>query len=98
MSHDRHHTHHGHGGGAAHASRRGPRHAVRLFLLNAVLYVACGAFAGLVAMDYLPTPLEMKVLAAFLGVPLAMAVVSTVVHIKADRWTSVDDMAERFPG
>ena len=71
---------------------------MRLFLLNAVLYVACGAFAGLVAMDYLPSPIEMKALAAFFGVPLVMAVVSTIVHLKAHRWTSVDDMAERFPG
>ncbi len=97
MSHDRHHAHHGHGGPGA-APRSGARHAFRLFLLNAVLYVACGAFAGLIVMDYLPTPMEMKVLAAFFGVPLLMAVVSTLVHVKARRWTSVDDMAERFPG
>lgn len=96
MSNDRHRSHHGHGGPSS-SPRSGAKHALRLFLLNAVLFVACGAFAGLVAMDYLPSPIEMKAIAAFFGVPLVMAVVATIVHLKAKRWTSVDDMAERFP-
>jgi len=76
----------------------GAKHLFRLFILNAVLYVACGAFAGVIVGDYLPTPMEMRVLAAFVGVPLIMAVISTAIHAKARRWTSVDDMAERFGG
>ncbi|MFO0894948.1 MAG: hypothetical protein U0574_08345 [Phycisphaerales bacterium] len=76
--------------------RMSAKHGFRLFILNAVLYVACGAFAGLVAMDYLPSPFEMRVLLAFFAVPLIMAVVSTLIHVMAARWTSVDDMAERF--
>lgn len=95
MTHHQHHSHHGHGGSPP-ARRMGGRHALRLFALNAVLYVACGAFAGLIARDYLPSPIEMKAIAAFFGVPLLMAVISTVVHMKAQRWTSVDDMAERL--
>ncbi|MBX3356025.1 MAG: hypothetical protein KF724_10055 [Phycisphaeraceae bacterium] len=96
MSHDKdHRSHHGHGGG--HAPRRqGGRHGVKLFILNAVLFLACSAFAGMIMLDYLPSPIEMKVIAALIVVPLVMAVVATVVHVKADRWTSVDDMAERF--
>ena len=74
----------------------GSRHALKLFILNAVLFLACSAFAGLIIKDYLPTPGEPKVLAALLLVPLVMAVVATVVHMKTHRWTSVDDMAERF--
>lgn len=74
----------------------GGRHAGKLFVLNVVLYLACSAFAGLIIKDYLTTPYEMKVLLALVVVPLVMAAVSTVVHLKAHRWTNVDDMAERF--
>jgi len=96
MSHERdHRSHHGHGGGHA-PPRLNGRHGLKLFILNAVLFLACGAFAGLIMKDYLPTPYEMKVLAALVAVPLVMALIATVVHVKTDRWTSVDDMAERF--
>ena len=58
--------------------------------------VSSSSSAGMIMLDYLPSPIEMKVIAALIVVPLVMAVVATVVHVKADRWTSVDDMAERF--
>lgn len=74
----------------------GGRHGVKLFILNAVLFLACSAFAGLIMKDYLPTAIEMKLIAGLLIVPLVMAVIATVVHMKTDRWTSVDDIAERF--
>jgi len=99
MSHgsDRHghHGHHDkHAGGSA--PRMGGRHAGKLFVLNAVLYLACSAFAGLIIKDYLMTAYTMEILGALVVVPLVMAAISTVVHMKAHRWTSVDDMAERF--
>jgi len=72
------------------------RHGFRLFMLNAVLYGACAAFAGLIVGDDLPTEAQGKVILAFAVVPLVLAVVSTFAHMKAHRWTSVDDMAERF--
>jgi hypothetical protein len=74
----------------------GFRHGVRLFLLNAVLYGACAAFAGLIVGDDLPVASHGRVIVAFMAVPLALAVVSTVAHMKVHEWTSVDDMAERF--
>jgi predicted membrane-bound mannosyltransferase len=74
----------------------GFRHAVRLFLLNAVLYGSCAAFAGLIVGDYLPVEQQGRVIVAFGVVPLVVALVSTVAHMRAHRWTSVDDMAERF--
>jgi hypothetical protein len=74
----------------------GMKHALKLFLLNAVLYGACAAFAGLIVGDYLKTAEQSRVLAAFMLVPLVLAVISTVLHMKAHAWTSVDDMAERF--
>ena len=74
----------------------GARHAIKLFLLNAVLYGACSAFAGLIVGDALQTAAQSRVLAAFMLVPLVLAVISTVLHMKAHAWTSVDDMAERF--
>lgn len=99
MSHgsDRH-GHHGHHDAHSGRSvpRMGGRHAGKLFILNAVLFLVCSAFAGLIIKDYLPTPSEPKVIAALLIVPIVMAAVSTFVHMKAHRWTSVDDMAERF--
>jgi len=94
-SHRDHRSHHGHGN-AAPPRRLAGRHAFKLFILNAVLFLACSAFAGLIIKDYLPTPGEPKVLAALFVVPLVMAAIATVVHVLADRWTSVDDMAERF--
>lgn len=72
------------------------RHGFRLFMLNAVLYGACSAFAGLMVGDYLPTGSQGRVIIAFAVAPLVLAVVSTIAHMKAHRWTSVDDMAERF--
>lgn len=88
---------HGHQHGGAPAPRKmGFKHAIRLFLLNAVLYGACAAFAGLIVGDYLPVKEQGRVILAFMAVPLAIAVVSTVAHLKAHQWTSVDDMAERF--
>lgn len=74
----------------------GFRHGIRLFLLNAVLYGACSAFAGLIVGDYLPVEAQGRVILAFMVVPLGLALVSTVAHMKAHAWTSVDEMAERF--
>lgn len=74
----------------------GSRHAGKLFVLNAVLFLACSAFAGAVMYDYLPSSIEMKAIAGLVIVPIVMAIVATVVHMKTNRWTSVDDMAERF--
>lgn len=74
----------------------GARHGFRLFMLNAVLYGACAAFAGLIVGDALPTEAQGRVILAFAVVPLVIAIISTVAHMKAHRWTSVDDMAERF--
>ena len=65
-------------------------------MLNAVLYGACSAFAGLMVGDDLPTGSQGRVIIAFAVVPLVLAIVSTIAHMKAHRWTSVDDMAERF--
>jgi hypothetical protein len=88
---------HGHQHGGAPAPRKmGFKHAIRLFLLNAVLYGACAAFAGLIIGDYLPVEAQGRVILAFMVVPLVIALVSTIAHMKAHRWTSVDDMAERF--
>ncbi|MCE9620264.1 MAG: hypothetical protein K8R92_10195 [Planctomycetes bacterium] len=72
------------------------RHAIRLFILNAILYGACSAFAGVIVGDSLRDTNQMKLLLAFGAVPLVLAVVSTIVHVKANRWTNVDDIAERF--
>jgi hypothetical protein len=69
---------------------------MRLFILNAILYGACAAFAGVIVGDSLQTAAQPKVLLAFGVVPLALAIVSTIAHMKAHRWTSVDDMAERL--
>ena len=74
----------------------GFKHGVKLFLLNAVLYGACAAFAGLMVGDYLPVEAQGRVILAFMVGPLVLAVISTVSHMKAHAWTSVDDMAERF--
>ncbi len=74
----------------------GGRHAIRLFLLNAVLYGACSAFAGVIIGDDLPTAAQGKVILAFLVVPLVLAIISTVAHVKAHQWSNVDDMAERL--
>jgi hypothetical protein len=74
----------------------GVRHGLRLFMLNAVLYGSCAAFAGLIVGDDLPTEAQGRVILAFAVVPLVLSVISTVAHMKAQRWTSVDDMAERF--
>lgn len=74
----------------------GFKHAFKLFLLNAVLYGACAAFAGVIIGDYLPTEAQGKVILAFLVGPLVLAVISTIAHMKAHQWTSADDMAERF--
>jgi hypothetical protein len=74
----------------------GMKHALKLFLLNAVLYGACAAFAGVIVGDYLPVEAQGKVLLAFVVGPFVLAIISTVAHMKAHAWTSVDDMAERF--
>ena len=74
----------------------GFRHGVRLFLLNAVLYGACSAFAGLMIGDDLPVEAQGRVILAFMVVPVVVALVSTVAHMKTHQWTGVDDMAERF--
>ncbi len=95
-----HQPQHGHKSGH-HKGVRGfsTGHIVKLLLLNCVLFLACGAFAGMIAGDYLLSdPLEFKIVAAFILVPLAVAVVSTIVHVWASRWTSVDSMSERMFG
>lgn len=74
----------------------GLKHALKLFLLNAVLYGACSAFAGLIIGDALSTVQQPRLIVAVGVVPLVLAVISTVLHMKAHAWTSVDDMAERF--
>lgn len=74
------------------------KHIVRLFLLNAVLFGTCSAFAGLIVGDWVPSGQQLRVLAAFGLVPLVIAVVATVVHAYAGKWTSADEMSERFFG
>lgn len=100
MTHDQHrhshHSDHGHGGMHSAPRRMSSKHAWKLLVLNVVLYGICSAFAGYIMMDYLPTQIEMKVLLALVVVPLVVAIVSTVVHMKARTWTDVDDIAERF--
>jgi|GEM_PF-729549 len=76
--------------------RMGMKHALRLFVLNAVLYGACAAFAGVMVGDYLPTEAQGKVILAFLLGPLVLAIISTIAHMKAHQWNNVDDMADRF--
>ena len=72
------------------------RHAVRLFILNAILYGACAAFIGAIIGDSLPYNQQLKVVFALFVVPLVLAIISTVLHLKSHTWTSVDDMAERL--
>lgn len=71
---------------------------LKLLLLNCVLFLACGMFAGAIVGDYIVDKMQMRVLAAFVLVPLAIAVVSTVIHVRTARWTSVDSMSERMFG
>ena len=79
-------------------TRKSPpfRHAVRLFILNAILYGACAAFIGAIIGDSLPDNQQLKVVLALFVVPFVLAVISTVLHVKSHTWTSVDDMAERL--
>lgn len=97
MNHPAQHDH-------KHSHHKGVRgfstgHIIKLLLLNCVLFLACGAFAGMIAGDYLLSdPLEFKIIAAFILVPLAIAVVSTMAHVWASKWTSVDSMSERMFG
>jgi hypothetical protein len=84
-----------------HSNRPAPRamglkHGLKLFLLNAVLYGACAAFAGLMVGDYLVGKDQGRIIIGFMVGPLVLAVISTISHMKAHAWTSVDDMAERF--
>jgi hypothetical protein len=88
----RHHP--GTGGGA----RFSGSHVAKLLLLNCVLFLACGAFAGAIVGDYIEDKLQMRVLAAFVLVPIGIAIVSTFIHVRASRWTSVDSMSERMFG
>ena len=72
------------------------RHAIRLFILNAILYGACAAFIGAIIGDSLPDNQQLKVVLALFVVPLVLAIISTVLHMKSHTWSSVDDMAERL--
>lgn len=91
-SHDRKQSHSkgGHGFSAG--------HVLKLLLLNCVLFLACGAFAGAIVGDSIPDKFQLKVIAAFVLVPLAIAVISTFLHLRSHRWTSVDSMSERMFG
>lgn len=101
MSHDpkdhrrakRHHSSTGSGG-----TRFSGSHVAKLLLLNCVLFLACGAFAGAIVGDYIEDKLQLRVLSAFVLIPLGIAVVSTFIHVRASRWTSVDSMSERMFG
>lgn len=74
----------------------GHRHGWRLFAFNLVLFGAVGAFAGMEVLDFLPGGGDELVGVGLLVI--AAAVVSTRVHLRAGRWTSVDNMAERLSG
>jgi len=96
-SHDRDHKH------VQTRPQRGDRrfsagHVMKLLLLNTVLFLACGAFAGAIVGDYIEDKLQMRVIAAFVLVPIAIAIVSTAIHVRAGRWTSSDSMSERMFG
>ncbi|MFO0783816.1 MAG: hypothetical protein U0636_09045 [Phycisphaerales bacterium] len=71
-------------------------HVMKLLLLNCVLFLACGAFAGLIVGDWIQDKLQMRVIAAFVLIPLGMAVISTFIHAKSGRWSNVDSMSERM--
>ncbi len=73
-------------------------HILKLFLLNVVLFGACSAFAGLIVGDWVPAGNQLRVLAAFGLLPLVAAVIATAVHAYAGKWTSADQMSERFLG
>jgi hypothetical protein len=95
--------HHGHHSHAQHGHADRPRrmsgsHLLKLFLLNVVLFGACGAFAGLIMGDWVPREGQLRFLAAVGLVPLVLAVVATIAHAWAGKWTSVDNMSERFFG
>ena len=89
------HAQHGHG---ERPRRISGAHLLKLFLLNVVLFGACGAFAGLIVGDWVPREGQMRFLAAVGLVPLVLAVVATIAHAWAGKWTSVDSMSERFFG
>jgi hypothetical protein len=92
-------SHHDHGGAKPRSAHgMGSGHVLKLFLLNVVLFGACGAFAGVIMGDWVPSGGQLRFLAAVGLVPMVIAVVATVVHVKAGRWTSVDTMSERFFG
>lgn len=100
-----HHAQHGQHGHHSHRPSQGGRsrlysggHILKVLLLNSVLFLACGAFAGMIAGDYLSGPMQFRVIAAFILVPLGIAVVSTVAHLWAHKWTAMDDMSERMFG
>ncbi|MBL9141078.1 MAG: hypothetical protein JNK53_04365 [Phycisphaerae bacterium] len=102
MSHQSHEHDRGHSK-AHHSGKGGGRgfsvgHVLKLLLLNCVLFLACGAFAGAIVGDYIPDKMQLRVIGAFVLVPLGIAIVSTVVHVYSARWTSVDSMSERMFG
>jgi hypothetical protein len=48
--------------------------------------------------DWVPREGQLRFLAAVGLVPLVLAVVATIAHAWAGKWTSVDHMSERFFG
>ncbi len=100
MSHQQHKHGHSSSSHTGKSVKRGfsGSHVMKLLLLNCVLFLACGAFAGAIVGDYIEDKLQLRVIAAFVLVPLGIAVVSTVLHVRTAQWTSVDSMSERMFG
>lgn len=72
-------------------------HAIRLLVLNLVLYVTIAAFAILVTGSYdQMSPGHWTMMTILVVGAAVVGVVSTAMHVKKGTWTSVDDMAERF--
>lgn len=96
-------TQHDHKHDHQQAHRSSPRgmsagHLLKLFLMNAVLFGACGAFAGMIMGDWVPAGNQLRFLSAVALIPLVLALVATILHAKAGNWTSADNMSERFFG